>query len=234
MFYFDEIEDRKVLKSDLLPELKHFFTTRESVIRSKENGFSDIVLENIEIIKKHFKVEELISPIQTHSCNIEFAKVGETNYPETDALILANMEQAVFLNFADCTPVILYDKKQKIGAISHAGWRGTVQRIVPKTIEKMKSNPKDIVAVIGPSICLNCYEVGQDVFDKLKSSVEDFSGLYKDCFVDLKGINARQLEEMGVKDIDICPYCTSCDNDKFFSYRKENGTSSRHSAVIKL
>ena len=52
--------------------------------------------------------------------------------------------------------------------------------------------------------------------------------------VDLKGINARQLQEVGVEKIDICPYCTSCNNDLFFSYRKENKTTNRHSAVIKL
>ena len=53
-------------------------------------------------------------------------------------------------------------------------------------------------------------------------------------YVDLKGINKRQLEEAGVKEIDVCPYCTVCNNELFFSYRKENATTNRHSAVIKL
>ena len=234
MFYFDEIQGKKVLKSDILPELTHFFTTRETVIKSKDPEMREIVEDNKKLVCEYLNVEELVSPVQTHSDNVGFAQKGILEYPDTDAMILANDSQAVFLNFADCTPVILYDKKQKIGAISHAGWRGTVQRIAPKTVKKMNSNPADIVAVIGPAISLCCYNVGEDVFEQLKACVDDFSGLYNGLFVDLKGINARQLTEIGVKEIDVCSYCTCCDNDMFFSYRKENGTTNRHSAVIKL
>ena len=234
MFYFDKINGKKILKSDYLKNVQHFFTTRETIIKSKELEMADIVEENKRLIKDFIGVKELISPSQTHSANIDFAKVGKFEYPETDALILANSEQGIFLNFADCTPIILYDKKQKIGAISHAGWRGTVQKIVPKTVREMNSDSKDIIAVIGPAISLCCYEVGEEVFEQLKLTVNDFSGLFDGRKVDLKGINGRQLEEIGVENIDICPYCTSCNNDLFFSYRKENGTTNRHSAVLKL
>lgn len=238
MFYTDLIHGKKIVKSDKLPDFEHFFTTRESFIKSKDEKFENTVKTNKEMIRDYLCVKELISPQQTHSENIAFAEIGKTDYPETDALILTNKEQAIFLNFADCTPVILYDKVQNIGAIAHAGWRGTAKQIAVKTIKKMNSNPKNILAVIGPAICINCYEVGDEVFTQLKSTVNNFDGLYrknndKTC-VDLKGINARQLFEYGVKEIDICPYCTSCNNNLFFSYRKENGTTNRHSAVIKL
>lgn len=238
MFYFENIGNKKILKSDLLPQLNHFFTTRQTVIKSKEPEMLSLAAENRKIICEYLGVKDLIHPKQIHSANIDYAKEGVYEYPETDALILANKSQAIFLNFADCTPVIFYDKKQKIGAISHAGWRGTAQKIAPKTVEKMNANPEDIIAVIGPAISICCYDVGQEVFDKLKPTVENFEGLYEirgeKTFIDLKGINARQLEEFGVKQIDICPYCTSCNNDLFFSYRKENATTNRHSAVIKL
>lgn len=234
MFYFEKINGKEVLKSDMLSEITHFFTTRESVIKTKEPEFKKLVEENLALFKNYLGVKEFVHPQQTHSANVDFARVGKLDYPETDALILTNKEQAIFLNFADCTPVILYDTKQKIGAISHAGWRGTAQRIAPKTVEVMQSDPKDIIAVIGPAISMCCYNVGEDVFEQLKATVKDFSGLSKGLFVDLKGINARQLEEIGVEKIDICPYCTSCDNNKFFSYRKENATTNRHSAVIRL
>ena len=69
-------------------------------------------------------------------------------------------------------------------------------------------------------------------------SVKDNKGLYEirdgKIYVNLKEINKRQLEEIGVKYIDVCPYCTSCNNDLFYSYRKEGGTTNRHSAIIKL
>ena len=238
MFYFDEINGKKVLKSDLLEGLTHFFTTRESVIYSKEPEMAELVESNRMMIKKFLEVDELVFPNQTHSANVAFAKVGELEYPETDALILDNKLQAIFLNFADCTPIILYDKKQHIAAVSHAGWRGTAQKIAPKTVEVMNSKPGDILAVIGPAISKCCYNVGDDVFNQLRETVDDFGGLYSNMddllFVDLKGINARQLREIGVDKIDVCPYCSSCDNDMFFSYRKENATTSRHSAVIRL
>lgn len=238
MFYFDKINGKTVLKSDFLEDITAFFTTRESVIKTKEPEFENLVEENKKMFREYLQVTELVSPSQTHSANVDFAVIGKTDYPETDALILDNKKQAVFLNFADCTPVILYDKKQKIAAISHAGWRGTAQKIAPETVKVMKSDPEDIIAVIGPAISLCCYNVGDDVFKQLKSTVKNFDGMFKikdgKKFVDLKAINARQLEEIGADKIDICPYCTYCDNDMFFSYRRENATTNRHSALIKL
>lgn len=238
MFYFDEINGKHILKSDFLTNISAFFTTRETVIKSQEPELEQQAADNKKLICGYLDVKELVSPCQTHSANIDFAVPGKFDYPDTDALVLNNNEQAVFLNFADCTPVILYDKKQHIAAVSHAGWRGTVQKIAPKTIIAMKSNPEDIIAVIGPAISLCCYNVGDDVFNQLKLTVRNFDGLFNiknnEKFVDLKSINARQLYEIGVKEIDICPYCTYCDNDMFFSYRKENATTSRHSAVVKL
>lgn len=238
MFYFDKINGKHILKSDILTDITHFFTTRESVIKTKEPEYEKVILKNKKVICDYLSVDELVSPTQTHSSNVCFSEIGKSDYPDTDALILNNKRQAVFLNFADCTPVILYDKKQNIAAISHAGWRGTAKRIVPETIKVMNSQPKDIIAVIGPAISMCCYSVGEEVFNQLKVSVNDFEGLYnvrnEQIFVDLKNINARQLYESGVEHIDICPYCTCCNNDKFFSYRKENGTTNRHSAVIKL
>ena len=218
MFYFEEINGNKVLKSDLLSEIQHCFTTR------------GVKPENITKYP-------LISPVQTHSDNIQIVN-SRTEYPNTDGLILTKPKVTVCLRFADCTPIILYDTDKKTGAIIHAGWRGTAQKIGVKTVYKMRaefsSNPADIVAVIGPAIGLCCYEVSDDVRIQLLSTVEDSTNLTDKNNVDLKRINARQLEEIGVRQIDICPYCTSCNNDLFYSYRKENGTTDRHYAMLQL
>ena len=93
---------------------------------------------------------------------------------------------------------------------------------------------KDITVLIGPAISVCCYDVGEDVKEKLLSTVNNPTDLYNGSKVDLKKINAQQLREVGVEKIDICPFCTSCNNDLFFSYRKENGTKERHYAVIIL
>lgn len=242
MFYFDYVKGKRVMKSDLL-KVNHFFTTRETVIKSKEDSMQPLVDENIGLFCEYFEIEKenFITPSQTHTSHVELCEKGKKSYPDTDGLVLTNKEQAVYLNFADCTPIIFYDSVLNTGAVCHAGWRGTAGQIAVKTVAKMLecgSNIADIKAAIGPAIGICCYNVGQEVFEKLKSTVNDFNGLYEirseETFVDLKGINARQLEESGVKQIDICPYCTSCNNDLFFSYRKENATTNRHSAILYL
>lgn len=243
MFYFKTISDKKVLVSDII-HTEHFFTTRESIIKTKESEYIQKVQANKEDICKYLgiKLENLISPSQTHTSYIKIASPDKKNYPDTDGLILNTKNIAIFLNFADCTPLIFYDEVKNIGAVSHAGWRGTAGNIATKTvnmlIENFNSSPKNISVAIGPAISKCCYDVHEDVFDKLKSTVSDFSGLYEErenkLFVDLKSINARQIEECGVTKIDIAPFCTCCNNDLFFSYRKENKTTNRHSAVLKL
>ena len=215
MFYFEGIDGYKVLKSDFGVNvgLNHCFTTR------------GVEASNI--------YSNYIHPQQTHSDHIEIVDERQ-EYPDTDGLIITQKNIPIALRFADCTPLIFYDLKQKIGAVSHAGWRGTVQKIGVKTVEKMNSNPEDIVVLIGPAIGLCCYEVSDEVRGKLLETVSDTTGLTQGQNVDLKQINARQLQEIGVSKIDICPYCTSCNNDLFYSYRKENGTQNRHYAILML
>ena len=223
MFKIKKIDNKTVYYSDILP-IEHFFTTRELEIS-----------ENKDLICKYLSIEpqNLIKPTQVHSDNIELVD-DRLDYPNCDGLILNQKNKAIYLNFADCTPVILYDEKQKIGAVVHAGWRGTAQKIAPKAIQKMQSNPKDIIVVIGACISFSQFETSSEAIEKLSATVKNKEGLFKDNYADLKNINKRQLEELGVETFDICPFCTVLDNDKFFSYRAENKTTKRHSALIKL
>ncbi len=233
MFYFEKINSKKILKSDLINKAEIFFTTKESFIKTKDKNLIQQVLKNKEDISNFLNTKHLVSPKQIHGDNIAVAeKLKE--YSDTDSLIVTSKNFAIFLNYADCTPVVLYDEKQNIGALIHAGWRGTAKSIVTKTLDKMGSNPKDIKAIIGPCICYKCFETNYDVILELKKTIKNTDGLFSDRYADLKGINERQLREKGVEQIDICPYCTCCNNDLFFSYRKENKTTSRISAILKL
>ena len=220
MFYFDEYLGKRVLRSDFLSDVNAFFTTKDDF--------------NFELIKN----KTIITPTQTHSDNVQVVNDSQIDYPNTDGLIFNQKDIVVYLKFADCTPIIFYDRKNKISAISHAGWRGTASRIAVKTVIKMKENfnseYKDIIVLIGPAISICCYEVGEDVKEKLLSTVKNKEGLYQNSFVNLQRINARQLEETGIEKIDIAPFCTCCNNDTFYSYRKENGTQKRHYAVVEL
>jgi len=222
-YYIEEINGFRILKSDLFNEINHCFTIK-TIPYLNSYDWSKIVFPF---------AEKTISPQQTHSDEIDYID-KRFDYPNTDGLILTQKNIVISLRFADCTPLIFYDTKQKIGAISHAGWRGTAQKIGPKTILKMNSNPRDVKVLIGPTIGVCCYEVSTDVKNKLLATIIDTTNLAANNNVDLKQINKRQLEEMGVNKIDVCSYCTSCNNDLFYSYRKENGTNNRHFAMLML
>ena len=229
MFYFEEINSYKVLKSDLgVKEGVNYCFTTKTLPSLNKDEWGNVIFPNSQ---------KIISPQQTHSDNIEI--VDEClEYPDTDGLIVTQKNIPIALRFADCTPIIFYDTENKIGAISHAGWRGTAQKIGPKTIEKMRlkfdTKSENVIAIIGPAIGLCCYEVSDEVRGKLLETVTDTTNLTNGKNVDLKQINKRLLEEFGVTKIDVCPYCTSCDNDLFYSYRKENGTQERHYAMLML
>ncbi len=231
MFYFDFADGRKVLKSDLLSDVMHFFTTKECCLFSKDRDVS----ENKKKIEL-FLGKKLATNAPVHGCHIE--KIADRLFYENADALLLERGKAAFMNFGDCVPLLFYCNH--IGMIVHAGWRGTVQRIAKKALDRMITDygfdAVDIRVVIGPAICHKCYEVGKDIFSALETTVTKREGFYmvnNHFFVDLKEINSEQLKESGVKYIDVCPYCTACEEGKnlFYSYRHAC-TGDRYSAVL--
>ena len=242
MFYFDKVFGFEILKSSYLPSINHFFTTKEFILKTKEENNYTVSINNRELLKYKFGLDKIITPSQRHTDNIKIASIEENNYENTDALILNDRRIGIFLNFADCTPIVFYDKDNNVAAISHAGWRGAVQRIAQKTVLKLKSEfnskPENIIALIGPAICYSCFETSEEIAEKLAGTVDNGMNYIRKVnnkyYADLKNINKEQLIEVGVKDIDVAPHCTCCNNDKFYSYRLENKTTNRMSAFICL
>ena len=236
MFYFDFIEGKKVLKSDLLSDVEHFFTTRDLCIYSKTEDMRN----NREKVEKYIN-KKLAMCHPVHGIDIEKVIDGKYFYQNVDGLIIEN-KGACALNFGDCTPLIFYVKN--IAMISHAGWRGTALSMAKESVKKLtieyNVRAEDIKVAIGPTICFDCYKVGEEVYNSLSETIKKTKDLLKvekgEYYVDLKGINKQQLLECGVldKNIDVCPYCTACGEKLFYSYRYENKTGYRHSAVIKL
>ncbi len=143
---------------------------------------------------------------------------------EGDALISSEPGVVVSIRTADCIPILLADTRTGSVAAVHAGWRGTVARIVVNALERMGSRPEDVCAAIGPGIGVCCYEVGLDVAQKL--------GETRAGKVDLAQINRRQLVAAGVRQIDVVSPCTFCEAEQFFSYRREGERAGRMISFI--
>ena len=148
---------------------------------------------------------------------------------------------------ADCIPVLLYDPVRRCIAAAHAGWRGTAAGIAAKAVEAMVTHygcdPQNILAAIGPGISPCCFETHQDVPDGLRSGLSDQAEpfirpaqLEGKFHVDLKGANARWLELAGVspEHIAICPACTACNLDTFWSHRILGNRRGSMAAMIQL
>ena len=175
-------------------------------------------------------LEDLALPRQTHSDHVRF--VTESGRPEdTDAVITDKPGLCVCVKTADCIPVLLYDTRQRIVAAVHAGWRGTVSRIVQKTIEMMKPvQPTDVHAIIGPGISLQWFEVGDEVYEAFQTAgfpMERIARKERSLHIDLWEANKWLLEEQGVSDIYIEGTCTRASND-FYSARRETINTGRN------
>lgn len=176
------------------------------------------------------RIEDLALPRQVHSDNVLW--MNEAGRPEaTDAVITDKPGLCVCVKTADCIPVLLYDTRKRVVAAVHAGWRGTVSRIVQKTIKQMQPlNPTDIHAIIGPGISLEQFEVGDEVYDAFREAgfpMERIARKAARWHIDLWEANRWLLEELGVSDIYIQGTCTRTSED-FYSARRETINTGRN------
>ena len=153
-----------------------------------------------------------------------------------DALMTNEAGVCIGVSTADCIPVLLYDPIQRASCAIHAGWRGTVQRIVEKAVARMTevfgSDPQNLIAQIGPGIHLESFEVGDEVyqtFEKEGFPMELISKKYEKWHIDLPECNRLQLVAAGIPEthIAVSPVCTFQQSDTFFSARKLSINSGR-------
>jgi YfiH family protein len=195
------------------------------------------------------RVEQLTYCQQVHGTGV--AKIDWHNAGELqtgcDASVTDEIGLPLALVFADCVPVLLYDRVRHVLGVCHAGWRGTVNGAVTATLWTMQAGydciPGDVVACIGPSIGPASYEVGPEVLELALARLPDAESFFsypngqdhKPHF-DLWMANARQLSDAGVpaSQIEISGVDTACITDDFFSHRAEQGRCGLFSMVAWL
>jgi len=195
----------------------------------------------------------LVYPHQTHgdvvktidSQWMEALSPAEKRYSldGVDAVMTNLSGVCIGVSTADCIPILLYDATHHACCAVHAGWRGTVKRIVQKAVEALAStygtSPQQLKAVIGPGISLKSFEVGDEVYEQFAQAGFDMASIackYEKWHIDLWECNKRQLMEVGVPetDIHVAGICTYIHHDDFFSARRLGINSGRIFSGIML
>ena len=195
----------------------------------------------------------LVYPHQTHGDVVktidnqwmEALSPAEKRYSldGVDAVMTNLSGVCIGVSTADCIPILLYDGTHHACCAVHAGWRGTVKRIVQKAVEAMAStygtSPQQLKAVIGPGISLKSFEVGDEVYEQFAQAGFDMARIackYEKWHIDLWECNKRQLMEVGVPetDIHVAGICTYIHHDDFFSARRLGINSGRIFSGIML
>lgn len=183
---------------------------------------------------------------QVHSADVVIANAPHNFSPpefKADAIITENPEVTLFMRFADCTPILLFDPVNRAVGIAHAGWMGTVKHIASATVNAMRAafgtQPADLIAGIGPSIGADHYLIGPDVTTRvIEAFHEDAAQLLvrreDGVYFDLWEANKLSLAKAGVKQIEISGLCTACHPEDWYSHRAEKGNTGRFGAIIGL
>ena len=262
-----------------LPWLIHAFSTRPGGVSPLANekvlnlGFTDWdTRENVQENRRRLQTAAgakdlpLITLKQFHSDVIHLFDTTTADPCRGDASITNRPNLLLAIQTADCVPILLVDPKKRAIAAIHAGWRGTLARIAAKTIGKMQmhfaTNPRDLLAAIGPSIGPCCYEVGTEVATQFLSQFADAPDYFdefrtgdepnpiqwlnmmppghqpppKGVLLDLRKANRSQLLSAGLRpqNIHTIDLCTACHPNLLFSYRKQGPQSGRLMSIIAL
>lgn len=238
------------------PDIVHAFSTRlggvsqgiySSMNLSFTRGDEDAAVhENYRRLANAvgFNVEDIVTSDQTHTANVRVVTEEDRgkgitkprSYTDVDGMI-TNVPGLVLATFyADCVPLYFVDPVHHAIGLSHSGWRGTMAKIGKVTVEKMKeeygTEPEDLYAAIGPSICQDCYEVSEDVILEFQKSFEEKywdrlfykkeNGKYQ---LNLWEANHLIMLEAGIEEehISMPGICTCCNPEFLFSHRASHG-----------
>lgn len=257
--YFQKLEDTNIVIHGFSTRLggvstKHLGTMNLSFTRGDEE---EHVIENYKRITKALELEyeSLVLSYQTHTTNIRVVTnedrgkgiIKERDYTDIDGFITNDPTVTLVTFYADCVPLFFVDPVHNAIALSHSGWKGTVNQIGKKTLEMMHehygTNPEDVVAAIGPSICMDCYEVSDDVINEFRK-IFGVDNLKDICYkkdnnkyqLDLWKANEIILRDAGIRKekLSISNICTCCNSELLFSHRASKGQRGNLAAFLSL
>ncbi|CAB4875897.1 MAG: hypothetical protein F2799_05055 [Actinobacteria bacterium] len=209
-----------------------------TLAQTREAGHSlDLAMRNpergrhiAEILKAHgVQGFEIASINQVHGTAVAEWH-GPQDAVDADAVLVADIGVAAVTVAADCLPVVL--AATGIVVAVHVGWRGLAAGVLESAVDALRrrSGEGDIVAALGPCAGPCCYEVSREVLEACGADSESGAG-----HLDLRGVASGRLEARGVATVAVIDECTICSGaDRFFSYRRQNGTSGRQGVVAWL
>lgn len=240
----------EIIRSKLLsgyPEIIFGMSTRNGGVSPGKFGLNmsfrvGDVSENVCTNRKLFfdalgvDIKNIAFPYQEHT-NIVQVVDSVSEFERCDALVTSKQNIFLAISVADCAPIILFDPISKVIVGIHAGWKGTVQRITEKAVKLLQNQfgvqPKNIIAFIGPSAGVCCYEVEEEVASQFPKECVNRKNNQK-FLLDVKRTNMIQLLENGLlkEHIEIHEDCTISKSDLYHSYRQDGIESGRMLAVI--
>lgn len=201
------------------------------------------------------KPEDMVLSRQTHTTNVRVmteqdrgkGMTRERDYTDVDGMITNVPGLCLVTSYADCVPLYFVDPVRKAIGLSHSGWRGTVGKIGKETVRLMEkefgSDPTDILAAVGPSICMDCYEVSEDVIRKVREAFDE--ELWPELFyekpdgkyqLDLWKANESIFLESGIlpEHIAVTNVCTHCNSQILYSHRTSGNRRGNLCAFLAL
>lgn len=224
----------------------HFFGTRLLAGAEKNNLERGEVQQSVRTRQVHGnRILQVTGVSELESGPLERGGRFSQEIGEGDGLTTDRPGILINVSTADCVPVLLLDPVRKAVSAVHAGWRGTVLDISAKAVESMRfyygSDPRNLVAGIGPSIGPCCYEVSSDVWEQVERGyfygrevlLHEKSGK---AMLDLVQLNRMQLIEAGVPpgQIAFSGLCTSCFPSLFYSFRRDQRREGNMTSGIML
>lgn len=247
---------------------RHLFSTRIGGVSTGDLGTMNLSYsrgDKKENVDENFRriaeildsdVKDFVLSQQTHTTNVRVVTnadrgkgiIKELDYTDVDGLVTNEPGIVLSTFYADCVPLYFLDPVKKVIGLSHSGWRGTVNKMGKVTVDTMVKeygcNRSDILAAIGPSICVDCYEVSRDVADAFTEAFAGADNLDKivcpkseeKAMLDLWQANYAVFLEAGIEPghITLPDICTACNKELLFSHRASNGKRGNLGAFLML